>query len=161
MINDPGWLYWQQQTVNNCVEESSRIVLTEIGHKWSESTIDNWASAQGWYVPDLGTSAPAGGWVRLLHHFGAPHAAQFATGVPGLRRDLSRHRYVVAVVSAEAIWYGTPGPADHAVVVDSVTSNSVTLTDTGIAGGARETISLTKFKQAWQASGGDVAEVWK
>lgn len=169
MVVDPGWLYWQPQTVNNCVEESTRIVTTELGHTWTELQIDRWAAKQGWYDPALGTAAPPGGWVRMLHHFGAPHATQGARSLATVRKDLGHGRKVIVVVDGERIWskifpgHVAPdtGTADHAVVVDAIGPSTVTLTDTGNpVSGAVETVSIAVFKSAWKTSGYDTVEAW-
>lgn len=181
--NDTTAKYWFAQTSGDCEEAAFDAVYGDInGSRMHEATVEVEAeklgvlsipSADGsnWYGPD--------GLAKLGAHYGIKFTLGSHT-LKTIEADLKAGDHVMAFVNAETIWatqnltaiFGAPpagdawepinaadgydmSTGDHALVVDSIdlTTNKVTLTDTGSPAGAREVVSLSTFAKAVAGSG--------
>lgn len=174
--NNTGGKYWFTQTSGDCEEAAFDTIYGDVhGYRLHEASVEVAAeklgvlaipSANGsnWFGPD--------GIARLGAHYGIKLTVG-AHKIATIEKDLKSGDLVIAQVNAETIWAAIP-PADfatppageawdftdttapdHAVVVDSIdeTARTVTLTDSGQAKGALETVPITAFNQSMSTSG--------
>jgi hypothetical protein len=146
--------YWEKQTAPDCVEQSVRVALDQVKHKAvvSETRIDAYAQRIGIYDPSSGTTDDR--WTRLISHYGGRYKGPRSTSRASLVAELAAGDSVIAIVNAQMLWFGAPlNPANHAVVVEAVAGNTVTLSDGGVPWGNGEIVSWARFSRAWATSG--------
>lgn len=162
--------YWFAQTTGDCEEGAFDAVFGAIrGARMHEATVvaeaqklgvmsHNTADGSNWVGPD--------GLAKLAAHYGIRMTVGAHT-ITTIETDLKAGDHVIAAVSAGIIWNNIPAfvaadgfqtvdpYGDHALVLDSIdeTAKTVTLTDTGWAGGRAETVPLSVFNQSMTVSG--------
>lgn len=149
--------FWKQQGASDCAPSSVRVVVGVVNGKApSLKAIDAVAARVAGY-DDNGTQ------FELLPNVFAAYgiaARAGSTTLDNIRASLDNGHPVIADIDANPIWAlsglhgAADGPAAHAVVIERIddTAHTVTLVDSGFAGGMTETVPTAIFMTAWDWS---------
>ena len=156
--------YWHQQKYpDTCAIVSQEYILEAyIGRDFSEEELAHEAMSKGYYAPGVGTWPDDVG--NLLEDYGIEVERSDGNTIEDLTDKLSKHQKVIVGIDANEIW--TPSgeeqlkdllfmpEANHAVMVTGYddSTQTVYLNDPGHPDGAKMSVKLDDFENAWNDS---------
>jgi hypothetical protein len=151
--------YWWPQSTNDCVLMAARTIIADrTGNVVAEKDIQQTAKYVAGYSDEGGTP-----WAKVPALFSAYGVTAYEAGgmtVDALRQEMATGADVMVSVQSGLIWAaeglkGQPdgSPSDHAVAVEAISGDSVTVVDSAWSGGREAVMSVREFATAWWAGG--------
>lgn len=162
---------WHRQTEqNSCAVCCQEFVAEQLlDREFSEQEMIQYATEQGWYNPETGTTLNDVG--KLLETLGLEVERESGLTLSNLVTELeSGHKLICGVnnmILENPAFADLPGiKANHAVQVIGIDYSNpedvrVILNDSGTANGMGRNVSADTFVKAWNTSGNFAVSAWK
>lgn len=162
---------WHMQTEqNSCAVCCQEFVAEQLlDREFSEQEMIQYATEQGWYNPETGTTLNDVG--KLLEALGLEVERESGLALSDLVTELeSGHKLICGVnnmILENPAFAELPGiKANHAVQVIGIDYSTpedvrVILNDSGVANGRGRNVSADTFVKAWNTSGNFAVSAWK
>lgn len=162
---------WHMQSeTNSCAVSTQELVAEQLlGEDFSEQDFINFATEQGWYKSEIGTTVSDTG--KLLEAVGLETKQEFNKTLSDLFGELKNGHKAIVGVNNMALdnpeFAELPGiQANHVVEVIGIDYSNpndvqVILNDTGVPDGKGKHISADTFAKSWNTSNRFMVTAWK